>query len=138
MKFKCARLAMKYAIIWQQTLLHILFFGNFFSRYPKMCTTLKKEGNLTGGDNCRGWTSCEEWCLSTSDLSCHHVWAAVRDLGTTIWWNGCDFREEGSFVNHTCNTLEDVESWNCKLYKDEKGTVARGRVSDQRKTKVPF
>ena len=85
-----------------------------------MCTTLKKEGNLTGADKCDGWTSCEEWCLSTSELSCHHVWAAVRDLGTTIWWDSCDFHED-SFINHTCNTLEDVESWNCKLYMDEEG-----------------
>jgi hypothetical protein len=37
---------------------------------PKMCTTLTKEGNLTGsteGEACGGdqpWSSCEEWCLS--------------------------------------------------------------------------
>ncbi len=44
---------------------------------PKMCTTLQKEGNVSGADNCQGWTSCEEWCLSKSDLNCHHVYAAV-------------------------------------------------------------
>ena len=44
---------------------------------PKMCTTLSKEGNLSGNaecglvDNITGeyiegsvWHSCEEWCLS--------------------------------------------------------------------------
>ncbi len=31
---------------------------------PKMCTTLSKEGNLTGEEVCLGWTSCHEWCLS--------------------------------------------------------------------------
>jgi len=31
---------------------------------PKMCTTLAKEGNLTGEEICLGWTSCHEWCLS--------------------------------------------------------------------------
>ncbi len=91
-------------------------------QFPKMCTTLKKEGNITGADNCNKWTSCEEWCLSTSDLACHHVHAAVRELGTTVYWDGCDFYED-SFINHTCNTLEDVDSWNCKLYEDEKGTT---------------
>ena len=38
-----------------------------------MCTTLEKQGNLTNDpdhpdpderDKCKGWTSCEEWCLS--------------------------------------------------------------------------
>ncbi len=37
-----------------------------------------------------------------------------------MYWNGCDFYED-SFINHTCNTLEDVDWWNCKLYEDEKG-----------------
>ena len=31
---------------------------------PKMCTTLIKEGNLTGIETCDKWSSCEEWCLS--------------------------------------------------------------------------
>lgn len=31
---------------------------------PKMCTTLSKQGNLSGIDVCNGWTSCAEWCLS--------------------------------------------------------------------------
>ena len=31
---------------------------------PKMCTTLSKEGNLSGIETCQDWSSCEEWCLS--------------------------------------------------------------------------
>ncbi len=44
----------------------------------------------------------------------------VRDLGTGIYWDGCDFSND-SFIDHTCNTLEDVENLNCKQFSYEEG-----------------
>ena len=51
---------------------------------PKMCTTLAKEGNMSGNeacgmvDNVTGefiegsiWHSCEEWCLSKVNMNTH-------------------------------------------------------------------
>ena len=50
------------------------------------------------------------------------MYAAVRDLGTQIWWDGCDFSED-AFIDHTCNTLDDIETLNCKQFHNEKGWV---------------
>lgn len=101
---------------------------------PKMCTTLDMEGNLTQDDPnidvCKGWTSCVEWCLSKSNKECSHVWAATRELGTEIYWESCDFTE-GSFVDHKCNVLEDLEELNCKLYKSEKDANGKTGVGDK-------
>ena len=55
-----------------------------------------------------------------SAKACSHVYAAVRELGTTVYWDGCDFSND-SFIDHTCNTLEDLEELNCKLYGYELG-----------------
>ena len=77
------------------------------------------------------------------------MWAAVRELGTTIYWDGCDMPEpptnetialkakmiadekakgirphrtvNESFIDHKCNIMEDLEELNCKYYKYELG-----------------
>ena len=89
-----------------------------------MCTTLSKEGNLTGEGTCDKWHSCVEWCLSKSTKECDHVWAAVRDMGTQIWWEACDLSNM-TFVDHKCNTMEDLKELNCKLYPTEEGEAKR-------------
>eukprot|EP00095_Tigriopus_kingsejongensis_P007120 maker-scaffold303_size215788-snap-gene-1.14 protein:Tk07120 transcript:maker-scaffold303_size215788-snap-gene-1.14-mRNA-1 annotation:"GL12734" len=97
---------------------------------PKMCTTLAMQGNLSGPESCQEWWSCEEWCLSKSGKSCSHVWAAVRELGTTVYWDGCDFNNE-TFVDHRCNVLDDLEPMNCKLYKYEKDKEGQPGLKDR-------
>jgi len=97
---------------------------------PKKCTTITMDRDIDdpkpGG--CENWTSCHEWCLSKSNKECSHVWASARELGTEINFDGCDLTEE-HFVNHKCNTLEDLEELNCKLFsteKDENGKFGDG------------
>jgi len=51
------------------------------------------------------------------------VYAAVRELGSEVDYDGCDFEEDRGFVDHTCNTLEDVDAWNCKLFSYEFGNI---------------
>ena len=52
--------------------------------------------------------------------------ANVRETGTEISWHGCDFIEakddddNGGFVEHTCNTLDDLPEMNCKRFSSEK------------------
>ena len=36
---------------------------------PKMCTSLSMAQEVTGVENCEGWTSCHEWCLSKVSFS---------------------------------------------------------------------
>ncbi|TRY79645.1 hypothetical protein TCAL_12607 [Tigriopus californicus] len=99
---------------------------------PKMCTTLELKGNLSGDEECDGWWSCEEWCLSKSGKSCSHVKAAVRELGTTVYWDGCNFNETGDgFIDHVCNTLEDIKPMNCKLYGYEKDSEGNPGLKDK-------
>uniref|UniRef100_A0A0K2TXH1 Uncharacterized protein n=1 Tax=Lepeophtheirus salmonis TaxID=72036 RepID=A0A0K2TXH1_LEPSM len=91
----------------------------------KMCTTLSKSGNISGLEDCQGWSSCEEWCLSVSNKECSHVYAAVRNLGTEIDWINCEIPPENvtysdEFINHKCNVLQDLPSLNCKLFPYEK------------------
>lgn len=65
----------------------------------------------------------------TQSALCNHVYSAVRELGTTIYWDGCDFPEtedDDVFIDHTCNTLDEIESMNCKLYGYEKGEDESG------------
>ena len=54
------------AIIYSIVIIYIPSVNVLQSRLdgPKMCTTLSKEGNLTGIETCENWSSCEEWCLS--------------------------------------------------------------------------
>lgn len=89
---------------------------------PKMCTTLSKEGNLTGESKCT-WHSCEEWCLSKSNKECSHVWAAVRTTGTELWLEACEL-DNATLIDHKCNTMEDLKELNCKLYPTERGENA--------------
>jgi len=99
---------------------------------PKMCTTLSMGKDIEGVENCEGWTSCVEWCLSKSNKECSHVYAATRNLGTQIYWDKCDLTEE-HFVNHKCNTLEDLKELNCKLFsteKDETGKTGVGHAEE--------
>ena len=59
------------------------------------------------------------------------MWAAVRHLGSQIWWDGCDIPEnytevmnnhdDEPFIDHTCNTLDDLKPMNCKLFDYELG-----------------
>lgn len=85
---------------------------------PVMCTTLSNVRDIDSVEGCHNWSSCEEWCLSKSNKECSHVMAATRELGTEIYWEGCDF-SEGHFIDHKCNTLEDTEDLNCKLFSSE-------------------
>ena len=61
-----------------------------------------------------------------SAKECNHVYANVRETGTEISWHGCDFTEpqegteEPGFVEHSCNTLDDLPEMNCKRFKSEK------------------
>ena len=53
--------------------------------------------------------------------------ASARHEGTKIYWNGCDFSKDrndkyNNFVNHTCNIMEDIEEWNCKMFDSEAKT----------------
>ena len=46
--------------------------------------------------------------------------ASARHEGTKINWSGCDFSKDingnyNNFVDHTCNIMEDIEEWNCKM-----------------------
>ena len=55
---------------------------------------------------------------------CDHVWASVRDVGTTIIWDGCEADDESKEIvdyGVDCNILEDEKELKCKLYPDEKG-----------------
>ena len=50
--------------------------------------------------------------------------ATARHEGTKIYWSGCDFSKDrdgnyNNFVNHTCNIMEDIEEWNCKMFDSE-------------------
>ena len=57
-------------------------------------------------------------CFPKNAKSCSHVWASARDLGTQIYWDECDIREE-KFIDTKCNVIEDEEKMNCKLYPTE-------------------
>jgi len=96
-----------------------------------MCTTLETQRSIdtiwtpeleaAGTPTCgngTGWSSCEEWCLSTSNKECSHVYASTRKRGTEIHWEGCDLTE-ANYYNHTCNTLEDLKELNCKYFSTE-------------------
>jgi hypothetical protein len=63
--------------------------------------------------------------------------SAASELGTTVYWDGCDLLEknvteknstedsrhlpERTYIDHTCNTLEDLEELDCKRFSYEKG-----------------
>ena len=42
-------------------------------------------------------------------------------MGTEIYWEDCNFDDNKTFIDHTCNTLDDLEGMNCKLFASEKG-----------------
>ena len=59
-----------------------------------------------------------------SNKECSHVWAATRELGTEMYFEGCDFGND-TFVDHTCNLMEDIDEWNCKQFESEAGMIIR-------------
>ena len=65
---------------------------------PVMCTTIKNETptdcddpNGPGGGG--GWNSCSEWCLSKSSGSCPRIMVDVRNNGSNVRLEGCDYIE---------------------------------------------
>jgi hypothetical protein len=49
-------------------------------------------------------------------------------MGTEIYWEDCNFDDNKTFIDHTCNTLDDLEGMNCKLFASEKGEFPFSRV----------
>jgi hypothetical protein len=83
---------------------------------PKMCTTLSKEGNLTGEEVCLGWTSCHEWCLSVvsknlpNHFSCQTFTCnTFRDFPTIISTKGLE-----KFSAH-CKAYFPVETFSINI-----------------------
>ena len=65
---------------------------------------------------------------------CDHVWASVRDVGTTIIWDGCEAEDESKEIvdyGVDCNILEDEKELKCKLYPDEKGISKQKTNSEE-------
>ena len=64
-----------------------------------------------------------------SGKACSHVWAAARDLGTQIYWDGCDLSNEDTdiSIDHKCSVIEEEKKLNCKLYRSEEGSSKKNK-----------
>ena len=73
-----------------------------------------------------------------SSKDCNHVMANVRETGTEISWHGCDFTEAGGFVEHTCNTLDDLPEMNCKRFSSETSKFLKIKRKSERENQTTF
>ena len=96
------------------------------------CTTTNVQRNITGTpeDGICLQSSCEEWCLSKGASPCSKVYGLLRHPGADMEWQNCEVERADHFLDHTCSTLEDLKSMNCKRSKwelDRPGSVEQCR-----------